>query len=76
MQTREFGCAILVYLLITLFVVAAWVQGVCLAFSASVTLGIVCFVIEVPLPIIGVVYWVTGVDLAQKIVEAFPGIFN
>ena len=66
----------LVWLVLVLAGIAAWVHGVVLAFSASVLLGIICIFIEVPFVIFGIAYWITGVDLAQRIVEALPGIFG
>ena len=56
--------------------IAAWIHGVVLAFSASVLLGIVCIFIEIPFPVFSIAYWITGVDLAQRIVEALPEIFG
>lgn len=67
---------VLVWLALIVFVAAAWIQGIVLAFSASVVLGIVCIFLEVPFPVFAFVYWATGVNLAQRIVEAFPQIFG
>jgi hypothetical protein len=66
----------LVWLVVTIAAIACWVHGIVLAFSASVVLGIVCIFLEVPFVIFGLVDWVAGVDLAQRIVQAFPGIFG
>lgn len=72
------GCSLvgLLWLVLAVVGIAAWVQGIILAFSASVLLGIICIFIEVPFPVFAIAYWVTGVDLAQKIVDALPGIFG
>lgn len=63
---------------LALFIVglAAWIHGIVLAFSASVLLGIICIFIEIPFPVFAITYWITGVDLSQKIVEALPQIFG
>jgi len=51
-------------------VMSASIHGLILAFSASIILGIIVLIIE-PMPLIfGAVYWLTGVDLAQKIIDA------
>ena len=61
----------LVVIAVGLIGAVAWVHGIILAFSASVVLGIVCIFLEVPFVIFGLVYWFTGNDLAQQIVEYF-----
>jgi hypothetical protein len=66
----------IVWLLVAILAIAGWVQGIVLAFSASIVLGIVCIFLEVPFVVFGLAYWVTGVDLAQRIVDALPGIFG
>lgn len=66
----------LVWLALVIVMIAAWVHGIVLAFSASVLLGIICIFIEIPFPVFAIAYWITGVDLAQKIVEALPQIFG
>lgn len=66
----------IVWLLVAILAIAGWVQGIVLAFSASILLGIVCIFLEVPFLVFGLAYWVTGVDLAQRIVDALPGIFG
>ena len=66
----------LVWLVLAIAGIACWVHGIALAFSASVVLGIVCIFLEVPFLLFGLVDWVAGVDLAQRIVDAFPGIFG
>ncbi len=66
----------LVWLALAIATLACWVHGIVLAFSASVVLGIVCIFLEVPFIIFGLVDWVAGVDLAQRITEALPGIFG
>lgn len=55
---------------------AAWVHGLILAFRASIILGIVCIFFEIPFLLFGIVYWVTRVDLPQKIVEWFEDNAN
>ena len=62
-------------LLLGIVAVIAWIQGIVLAFSASVLLGIICIFVEVPFPLFAIVYWLTGTDLARLIVEALPQIF-
>ncbi|MBY0359621.1 MAG: hypothetical protein K2W82_16570 [Candidatus Obscuribacterales bacterium] len=59
-----------------LVALAAWIHGIILAFSASVLLGIICFFIQAPFPIFSIAYWITGIDLAQRIVDALPQIFG
>lgn len=66
----------LVWLVVAIATIACWVHGIVLAFQASVVLGIVCIFLEVPFIIFGLVDWVAGVDLAQRIVQALPGIFG
>lgn len=66
----------LVWLVLAIVGVAAWIHGIVLAFSASVLLGIICIFIEIPFPVFAIAYWITGTDLAQKIVEALPQIFG
>lgn len=51
--------------------IVAWVYGLILAFRAHIILGIVCFFIEPAYVIFAVVKWLTGDDLAQKIVDYF-----
>jgi hypothetical protein len=63
-------------LIISILLFVLWIKGVIMAFSASVLLGIVCLFVEIPYLLFSVAYWVTGVDLAQRIVHAFPGIFS
>lgn len=70
------GAVGLVRLTLWLVLIAAWIQGIVLAFSASILLGIICLFIEVPFPIFALAYWFTGTDLAQKIVDALPQIFG
>jgi hypothetical protein len=62
---------ILLWLCLVVVIGAAWIHGIYLAFSASVVLGIVCIFIEIPFPVFAIVYWLTGNDLAQQIVEYF-----
>jgi len=66
----------LVWLVLVIVGIVAWIHGIVLAFSASVLLGIICIFIEVPFPVFAIAYWITGVDLAQRIVEALPQIFK
>lgn len=66
----------LIWLALAIIGIAAWVQGLILAFSASILLGVICIFIEVPFLVFGIVYWITGIDLAQRIVESLPGIFG
>lgn len=70
-----FGAGIF-YLLLVITAAVAWIQGIVLAFKASVVLGIICIFVELPFPIFALVYWFTGVDLAQRIVTAFPQFFG
>lgn len=72
-----FGVAgILFVLVLSVLSAALWIKGIVLAFSASVLLGIICIFIQVPFPVFAAAYWLCGVDLAQKIVDAFPQIFQ
>jgi hypothetical protein len=66
----------LLWLVVTVVTVIAWFKGLVMAFSASVILGIVCFFLQVPFPIFAIAYWLTGVDLAQRIAHALPQIFG
>lgn len=66
----------LVWLVLVIVGIVAWIHGIVLAFSASVLLGIICIFIEVPFPVFAIAYWIAGVDLAQRIVEALPQIFK
>lgn len=64
------GVMVLGLLMLVIFL-AITVHGLVLAFSASILLGIVVLIVE-PAPfIIGLVYWVGGIDLAQRLVEFF-----
>jgi hypothetical protein len=50
--------------------IAATIQGLILAFTASLLLGVLVLVIE-PLPLVlGVAYWFWGIDLAQRFMES------
>lgn len=52
-------------------VVGVSAYGIYLAFSASVLLGVVVLFVE-PLPfVIGIVWLLTGTDIAQRILELF-----
>lgn len=70
------GAFAIVWIVLFAVGIAAWIHGIVLAFSASVLLGIICLFIEIPFPVFAIAYWITGIDLAQKIVEALPGIFG
>jgi hypothetical protein len=61
---------------IVLVLVSAFIHGIILAFSASILLGILCLFLEIPFPVFGIAYWVTGVDLAANIVQTFPTVFT
>jgi len=61
---------ILLYAAIFVAVIAAWFQGLILAFRANVILGIVCFLLHAPLVLIGVVYWMFGFDIPKALMEA------
>lgn len=57
-----------------LFFLGTSIYGLYLAFSASIILGILVLLIE-PLPlIIGLAKLLTGIDIAQKIVEWFTNL--
>lgn len=55
--------------------IASWIHGLVLTFKASIILGIICLFLAVPFPLFAVVYWVSGVDLAERIVRAIPELF-
>jgi hypothetical protein len=60
---------IVLAVMLALGLVASAIVGIYLAFSASIILGIIVLLVE-PLPLlIGLVYLLAHVDLAQKIVE-------
>ena len=65
------GAMMLIYLTLGLTMIGLSIYGMVLAFSASIVLGVVVLLIE-PLPlIIGLVKLLTGINLAQKILELF-----
>lgn len=68
-----FGLLVLAFYI---FCVIAWVRGIIMVFSASVLLGIVCLFLQAPFPVFAIAYWITGVDLAERIVRALPEIFG
>ena len=46
----------LVWLAGIIAVFVAWIQGIVMAFSASVLLGIICIFIEVPFPVFAIAH--------------------
>lgn len=74
-QIKLSGAAGVIFILAVIafvaFVLGSTLTGLYLAFSASAVLGIAVFLIE-PLPMLfGLAYWLTGTDLAQKLMELF-----
>ncbi len=59
-------------LFIVLFCAAllAWFQGLLLTFRAHILLGIICFCLGVPFILIGVIYWLSGIDLPAALMRA------
>lgn len=55
--------------------IASFVHGLVLSFKSSIILGILCLFLAIPYPLIAVVYWVSGVDLAERVVRALPEVF-
>jgi hypothetical protein len=64
----------LVYLVLSIvliiFLLVAWVQGLVLAFRANIFLGIVCLLVQVPLVPIGIIYWIFDFDIPSALVSA------
>lgn len=58
-----------------LAVIAAWLHGLVLSFRSSIILGVICLFLAVPYALIGLLYWATGIDLAQRTVRALPEVF-
>lgn len=60
-----------IMMLVGLGILGASIHGLILAFSTSILFGLLVLFVE-PLPlVIGLVYWFTGTNLAEKIVEWF-----
>lgn len=64
------GVIALLYVVLLVAVIAAWFQGLILAFRANVILGVICFLLHAPLVLIGVVYWLFGFNIPQALMEA------
>mgnify|MGYP003442707318 CR=1 FL=1 len=62
--------AALLYIMLTVVVLAAWVHALILAFRANIFLGILCLLVQVPLVLIGVIYWIFGFDIPAALVRA------
>ncbi len=74
--TGGIGVAAALQIVIWISLIAAWVHGVILSFSASTVLGIVCLFLP-PIEIVfGLARWFAGVDLAARIVQVLPQIFG
>lgn len=58
------------YAVLIVGVIAAWFQGLILAFRANVILGIVCFLFHAPLILIGIIYWLFGYNIPQALMDA------
>lgn len=64
------GCIlILLYIMCIFSILASLVYGLIIAFSASIILGIICCFIPPIFTIIGLVKFLTGVNLAIKLVN-------
>lgn len=55
---------------IGIVLMVAWIQGFIMTFSASFLLGVLTFFVQVPYPLIAILYWITGIDLPKAIVNA------
>lgn len=64
------GVVVLLYVVLLVAVIAAWFQGLILAFRANVILGVVCFLLHAPLVLIGVIYWLFGFNIPQALMDA------
>ena len=62
--------AALLYIMLTVVVLPAWIHGLILAFRANIFLGILCLLVQVPLVLIGVIYWIFGFDIPAALVRA------
>ena len=60
----------LFYLALIVVLMAAWVHGLILAFRAHIALGILCLLVQVPLVLIGLIYWIFGFDIPGALVRA------
>lgn len=56
-------------------VITAALHGAILAFKASIILGIVCLILQLPLPVFGFAMWFFKVDLARMFVNWVSGLF-
>ncbi|MBP9093197.1 hypothetical protein KBI23_19395 [bacterium] len=62
--------ATLATFVLIIVLLVAWVQGLVLAFRAHILLGILCLLVQVPLVLIGVIYWIFGFDIPAALVRA------
>ena len=62
--------ATLAAFVLVIVLLVAWVQGLILAFRANIFLGILCLLIQVPLVLIGLIYWIFGFDIPGALVRA------
>ena len=62
--------AALLYIVLLVVFVAAWIHGLVLAFRANIFLGILCLFTQVPLVLIGLIYWIFGFDIPGALVRA------
>jgi len=62
-----------VLIVIGIAILAALGHGLILAFSASIWLGIIVLIVEPAPLVIGLVYWIWGVDLAMKFMQWING---
>ncbi|CAN5323891.1 hypothetical protein BH11CYA1_BH11CYA1_15520 [soil metagenome] len=62
--------AALFYIVLLVVVLAAWIHGLVLAFRANIFLGILCLLVQVPLVLIGLIYWIFGLDIPAALVRA------
>lgn len=61
----------IVYCLIFLLAAYFWFVGLWRAFLAHPILGVICFLIQAPLAIFGVIYVFFKYDIAEEIVKLF-----
>lgn len=66
---------LLATILVAALCIASFIHGLVLTFKSSIILGIICLFLCVPYSLIAVVYWITGVDLAERVVRALPELF-
>ncbi len=74
--SSSIGASAVLYLVTWIGLIAAWIHGAVLSFSASTVLGIICLFVPPAEVIFGLAKWFADVDLATRIVHSLPQIFG